>query len=69
MDGEEKLMKLPRIRFGAKIIFTAVRKDSDTLRINIECSEKCVTYDWIVQTPLFFAARFKEQNKWNLLVK
>ncbi|XP_015590695.1 uncharacterized protein LOC107265605 isoform X2 [Cephus cinctus] len=69
IDGEEKLMKLPKMRFGTRIAFTAERKDKDTLRINIECADKAVTYDWTVQTPLHFAIRFTEYNKWNILVK
>ena len=69
MDGEEKLMRLPKIRFGTRILFSATRKDEESLRINIECTDKAVTYDWIVQTPLYFAARFTEFNKWNIIVK
>lgn len=69
MDGEEKLMRLPRLRLGTRIIFVIERKDDETLRINIESGEKAVTYDWNVQTPLYFAARFHDFNKWNLMVK
>lgn len=69
MDGEEKLMRLPRIRFGSRVVFTITRKDDDTLRINIESAEKAVTYDWTVQTPLRFAARLKNSHRWNLIVK
>lgn len=69
VDGQEKLMQLPRIRLGTKITFTAFPRDIDIVRINIESADKGVTYDWHVQTPLFFAARFTECNKWNVIVK
>lgn len=69
MDGEEKLMRLPKIRFGTRIIFSAFRKDEESLRITVENADKAVTYDWTVQTPLYFAARFSESNKWNIIVK
>ena len=69
MDGEQKLMRLPKIRFGTRLSFSAKRKDEDSLRINIESADKAVTYDWVVQTPLYFAARFTEYNKWNIIVK
>lgn len=69
MNGEEKLMRLPKIRFGTRISFSAFRKDEESLRITIENADKAVTYDWIVQTPLYFAARFAESNKWNVIVK
>lgn len=69
MDGEEKLMQLSKMRFGTDIVISAFRKNAHMLRVNIESENKCVTYDWRVQTPLYFAARFKECNKWNLLIK
>lgn len=69
MDGEEKLMHLPRMRFGTDIMISAFRKNADVLRVNIESENKCVTYDWRVQTPLYFAARFTQYKKWNLMVK
>lgn len=69
MDGQEKLMQLSKMRFGTDILISAFRKNAHMLRVNIESENKCVTYDWRVQTPLYFAARFKECNKWNLLVK
>lgn len=69
MDGDEKSMQLPRINTGMTVVFTLLKKDDETLRINIECSDKVVTYDWVVETPLYFAARFAGHNKWNLMVK
>ncbi|KAK0168515.1 hypothetical protein PV327_002306 [Microctonus hyperodae] len=69
MDGNEKLMQLPQIKLGTKIIFTIMRKKNADLRINIECDDKAVTYDWSVKTPLYFAARFSGDNKWHLMVK
>ncbi|KAK2577146.1 hypothetical protein KPH14_003306 [Odynerus spinipes] len=69
VDGQEKLTQLPRIRLGTRITCTAFPGDVGTLRINIESADKSVTYDWHVQTPLFFAARFTEHNKWNVIVK
>ncbi|XP_011299889.1 cytokine receptor-like factor 3 [Fopius arisanus] len=69
MDGEEKLMQLPPVHSGARIIFTITRRDEETLRVNIECSDKAVTYYWNVETPLYFAARFLQSKKWNLMVK
>lgn len=69
MDGDEKLMQLPQIKLGTKIIFTIMRKRDEYLRINIECDDKAVTYDWSVETPLYFAARFSGNNKWHLMVK
>ena len=69
MDGDEKLMKLPRVRFGSRIVFTIQRKDDETLRINVESGDKVVTYDWTVRTPLHFAARFRDSKKWNFMVK
>ncbi|XP_032685028.1 uncharacterized protein LOC116850631 [Odontomachus brunneus] len=69
MDGEKKLMHLPRMRFGTDITISAFRKNAHVLRMNIESENKCVTYDWRVQTPLYFAARFTEYNKWNLMIK
>ena len=69
MDGDEKLMRLPRLRFGANIMISAFRKNAHVLRVNIESENKCVTYDWRVQTPLYFAARFIERAKWNLTIK
>ncbi|XP_066595803.1 cytokine receptor-like factor 3 [Prorops nasuta] len=68
MDGEEKLMQLPKIRSNSTIIFTIIRKECDLLRINIECADRVVTYDWNTEAPLFFAARFKE-HKWTFIVK
>lgn len=69
MDGDEKLMRLPKMRFGANITISAFRKDAHVLRVNIESENKCVTYDWRVQTPLYFAARFTEYKKWSLTIK
>ncbi|XP_070163260.1 putative leucine-rich repeat-containing protein DDB_G0290503 [Polyergus mexicanus] len=69
MDGNEKLMRLPKMCFGTNITISAFRKNSQILRVNIESENKCVTYDWRVQTPLFFAARFTEYKKWSLMVK
>lgn len=69
MDGEEKLMQLPPIYSGSKIVFIIKRRDEETLRINIESSDKAVTYDWYTDTPLYFAARFGQCKKWNLMVK
>lgn len=37
MDGDEKLMRLPRMRFGAVIVISAFRKNAHVLRVNIEC--------------------------------
>ncbi|XP_015111981.1 cytokine receptor-like factor 3 [Diachasma alloeum] len=69
MDGEEKLMQLPSVHSGTRIIFTIARRDEETLRVNIECSDKAVTYYWNVETPLYFSARFLQSKKWNLMVK
>ncbi|XP_046469005.1 cytokine receptor-like factor 3 [Neodiprion pinetum] len=69
IDGEEKLMQLPKMQLGTRIIFTSEKKDDDTLRMTIECANKAVTYDWTIQTPLHFAARFLEHNKWNFMIK
>lgn len=69
MDGDEKLMRLPRMRFGTNITISAFQKKPRVLRVNIESENKCVTYDWRVQTPLYFAARFAEYKKWNLMIK
>lgn len=69
MDGDEKLMRLPKMRFGANITISAFRKDAHVLRVNVESENKCVTYDWRVQTPLYFAARFTEYKKWSLTIK
>lgn len=69
MDGDEKLMRLPRINFGAVIMISAFRKNVHVLRVNIESENKCVTYDWRVQTPLYLAARFAESKKWNLTIE
>ncbi|KYQ53285.1 Cytokine receptor-like factor 3 [Trachymyrmex zeteki] len=69
MDGDEKLMRLPRMRFGAVIMISAFRKNAHMLRVNIESENKCVTYDWRVQTPLYLAARFTESKKWHLKIE
>lgn len=69
MDGNEKLMRLPKMCFGTNIMISAFRKNAHILRVNIESENKCVTYDWRVQTPLFFAARFTEYKKWSVMVK
>lgn len=69
MDGDEKLMRLPRMRCGANIMISAFRKNAHVLRVNVESENKCVTYDWRVQTPLYFAARFTEYKKWSLMIK
>lgn len=69
MDGDEKLMRLPRMRFDAVIMISASRKNAHVLRVNIESENKCVTYDWRVQTPLYLAARFTERNKWHLMIE
>lgn len=69
MDGSEKLMQLPRMQVGSKIVFTISRKTSKSLRINIESADKAVTYDWTVKTPIYFAARLAGYRKWNLIVK
>ncbi|KYM86041.1 Cytokine receptor-like factor 3 [Atta colombica] len=69
MDGDEKLMRLPRMRFGAVIMISAFRKNAHILRVNIESENKCVTYDWHVQTPLYLAARFTESKKWHLKIE
>ncbi|XP_025986898.1 uncharacterized protein LOC105197392 [Solenopsis invicta] len=69
MDGDEKLMRLPRMRFGTVIMISAFRKNTHVLRVNIESENKCVTYDWRVQTPLYLAARFTERNKWHLTIE
>ncbi|XP_063994054.1 uncharacterized protein LOC135171424 isoform X2 [Diachasmimorpha longicaudata] len=69
MDGEEKLMQLPSVHSGARIIFTITRRDKETLRVNIECSDKAVTYYWNAETPLYFAARFLQSKRWNVMVK
>lgn len=37
MDGDEKLMRLPRMRCGAVIMISAFRKNAHVLRVNIEC--------------------------------
>lgn len=69
MDGDEKLMRLPRMRGGANIMISAFRKNAHVLRVNVESENKCVTYDWRVQTPLYFAARFTEYKTWSLMIK
>ncbi|XP_050448748.1 uncharacterized protein LOC126850110 isoform X1 [Cataglyphis hispanica] len=69
MDGNEKLMRLPKMCFGTNIMISAFRKNAHILRVNIESENKCVTYDWRVQTPLFFAARFTKYKKWSVMVK
>lgn len=69
MNGDQKLMQLPKMELGTRIVFTSEEKDEDTLRMTIECGNKAVTYDWTVQRPLHFAARFSEPNKWNFMVK
>ncbi|KAG5310789.1 CRLF3 factor, partial [Acromyrmex insinuator] len=69
MDGDEKLMRLPKMRFGAIIMISAFRKNAHVLRVNIESENKCVTYDWRVQTPLYLAARFTESKKWHLKIE
>ncbi|KYN13070.1 Cytokine receptor-like factor 3 [Trachymyrmex cornetzi] len=69
MDGDEKLMRLPRMCFGAVIMISAFRKNAYVLRVNIESENKCVTYDWRVQTPLYLAARFAESKKWHLKIE
>jgi len=69
MDGDEKLMRLPRMRFGAVVMISAFRKNAHVLRVNIESENKCVTYDWRVQTPLYLAARFTESKKWHLTIE
>ncbi|XP_036150996.1 uncharacterized protein LOC105834845 [Monomorium pharaonis] len=69
MDGDEKLMRLPRMRFGSVIMISTFRKSAHVLRVNIESENKCVTYDWRIQTPLYLAARFTEHNKWHLTIE
>ncbi|XP_034948758.1 cytokine receptor-like factor 3 [Chelonus insularis] len=69
MNGEEKLMQLPQIKSGERIIFVISRKNDESLRINIESENKIVTYDWIVKTPLYFATQLSGHNKWNIMVK
>ncbi|KAL6442039.1 hypothetical protein ACFW04_002401 [Cataglyphis niger] len=69
MDGNEKLMRLPKMCFGTNIMISAFRKNAHILRVNIESENKCVTYDWRVQMPLFFAARFTKYKKWSVMVK
>jgi len=39
MDGDEKLMCLPRMGFGTNITISAFRKNAHVLRVNIECRE------------------------------
>ncbi|KAL6259728.1 hypothetical protein P5V15_009641 [Pogonomyrmex californicus] len=69
MDGDEKLMRLPRMHSATHITISAFRKNVHVLRVNIESENKCVTYDWRVQTPLYLAARFTERNKWHLAIE
>lgn len=68
MDGNEKSMQLPKIESGVTVLMTLLKKDDETLRINIECLDKIVTYDWCIETPLYFATRLAG-HKWNLMVK
>lgn len=67
-SGVKKLTKFLPVTKGSKICFSCVYKDENKLRINIDCNENRVTYDWLVDhVNIYIAAQFNS-SKWKIMI-
>lgn len=53
-----------------QVCFTCEMVNVDKIRVNIDCDDKRVTYDWLLEptTKMFFASQF-ESAKWKIMVE
>lgn len=70
INGFLKSTKLPEIKKGSKVCFTCEKAMEEKIRINIDCSDKRVTYDWqvITRDKLYFFATVNS-SKWKIMVE
>lgn len=70
VEGDEKATLLPEIKRGSKITFSCSDVTEEKVRVNVDLSDKRVTYDWNVcyEKGLYFFAKFGT-SKWKILVE
>lgn len=70
VDGLEKATLLPEIKRGSKITFSCNDVTEEKVRVNVDLSDKRVTYDWNVpyEEGFYFFAKFGS-DKWKIFVE
>ncbi|KAB0802518.1 hypothetical protein PPYR_04707 [Photinus pyralis] len=67
-SGVKKITRFPPVIKGSKICFSCVYRDDNKLRINIDCNENRVTYDWTVDhRNIYIVAQFNSPN-WKIMI-
>lgn len=66
----EKATFLPEIKRGSKVVFTCNSISTDKVRVDLDLSEKRVTYDWNVsyERGFYFFAKFGS-SKWKIAIE
>ncbi|XP_060527310.1 cytokine receptor-like factor 3 [Cylas formicarius] len=69
IDGVEKSTVLPQFVKGLKVCFSCERLPGSKIRVNVDSSDKRVTYDWQTDdSPLHFACQLWS-NRWKIMVE
>lgn len=70
VEGVEKATLLPEIKRGSKIMFSCNDVTEEKVRVNVDLSDKRVTYDWNVccEKDFYFFAKFGS-SKWKIVVE
>ncbi|KAF7280628.1 cytokine receptor-like factor 3 [Rhynchophorus ferrugineus] len=69
IDGIEKSTVLPKFAKGLKVCFSLEKVNDDKVRINVDSSDKRVTYDWFLasESKLYFASQLS--SNWKFMVE
>ncbi|KAJ8920490.1 hypothetical protein NQ315_005359 [Exocentrus adspersus] len=70
VDRVEKCTKLSDFAKGLKVCFTSILVNDHKVRINVDCNEKVVTYDWLIDpdSRMYFVAQLPSSN-WKVMVE
>lgn len=70
VEATEKVTFLPEIKRGSKITFSCNDATEERVRVNVDVSDKRVTYDWNVshENGFYFFAKLGSST-WKILVE
>lgn len=69
VDGKEKTTRLPALKKGSRITFTCEPLSLSRVRVNIDCGDKAVTYDWTVKSQILKFGVLLTDPSWKIMVE
>lgn len=69
MDGKEKTTRLPALKKGSQITFTCEPLSPSRVRVNIDCGDKAVSYDWTVKSQILKFGMLLSDSSWKVMVE